>query len=101
MRRRLNALVGAALFALLLPGAPAVYAHAFSQPYDLPIPLWLFLIGAGAAVALTFAVLALFSAAAPGLHGYPRLNLLRFGVARGIADPVVLFVFQTIAVGRR
>ncbi len=99
MRRRLNALVGAAVFALLLPGAPAVYAHAFSQPYDLPIPLWLFLTGAGAAVALTFAVLALFSAAAPGLHGYPRLNLLRFGVARGIADPVVLFVLQAIAVG--
>jgi len=35
-------------------------AHALAQRYDLPLPLGFFLIGAGAAVAVSFVVLALF-----------------------------------------
>ena len=35
-------------------------AHAFGARYDLPLPLDLFLLGAGGAVALSFVVLALF-----------------------------------------
>jgi hypothetical protein len=30
------------------------YAHAFGVRYDLPLPMWMFLVGAGAAVALSF-----------------------------------------------
>jgi hypothetical protein len=37
--------------------APAL-AHAFAQRYDLPLPLWHYLAGAGAAVALSFVVVA-------------------------------------------
>jgi hypothetical protein len=37
--------------------APAL-AHAFAQRYDLPLPLWHYLAGAGAAVALSFLVVA-------------------------------------------
>jgi hypothetical protein len=35
-------------------------AHGFGQRYDLPVPLSLYLAGAGAAVALSFVVIALF-----------------------------------------
>ncbi len=46
----------ALLLLVLLPGS--LYAHGFGQRYDLPLPLWLFLAGAGLVVALTFALLA-------------------------------------------
>jgi len=45
---------------LLALGASPVAAHAFGQRYDLPLPLWLYTTGAGAIVALSFVVVALF-----------------------------------------
>jgi hypothetical protein len=44
--------------ACLLHATPAA-AHAFRERYDLPIPLGLFMLAAGSAVALSFAVLAM------------------------------------------
>src|SRR5712671_3873995 len=40
--------------------ARSAEAHALAQRYDLPLPLGFFLAGAGAAVAVSFVVLALF-----------------------------------------
>ena len=57
--------------------ASPVSAHAFGQRYDLPIPLNYFLIGAVAAVALSFVVLGMFVQRSAGQINYPRLNLLR------------------------
>ncbi len=57
--------------------ASPVSAHAFGQRYDLPIPLNYFLIGAVAAVALSFVVLGMFVRKTAGQVEYPRLNLLR------------------------
>jgi hypothetical protein len=48
---------------LLLPGDAA--AHAFAQRYDLPLPLWHYLVGAGAVVALSFLLVALFAHRTP------------------------------------
>src|SRR6266540_5258974 len=36
------------------------HAHALAQRYDLPLPLGFFLLAAGAAVAVSFVILALF-----------------------------------------
>ena len=36
--------------------ANPVFAHAFGRPYDLPIPLSLYLAGAGVVVALSFVI---------------------------------------------
>ena len=38
----------------------AAWGHAMVQRYDLPVPLWYYLAGAGLVVALTFVVLAAF-----------------------------------------
>lgn len=38
----------------------AAWAHAVVQRYDLPVPLWYYLAGAGLVVALTFVVLIAF-----------------------------------------
>jgi hypothetical protein len=56
------------LATIITLGVPGFYAltissasaHAFGQRYDLPLPLWLYTTGAGAAVALSFVIMALF-----------------------------------------
>lgn len=60
----LGRFVGAA--ALVCAVAPPAEAHGFFQKYGLPVPLWLYLTGAGATVAVSFVVIALFVRAEPG-----------------------------------
>lgn len=50
--------------ASLLPAA--TFAHAFTQPYTLPVPFFLYATGAGAALVLSFVIVGLF-ASAPSL----------------------------------
>lgn len=68
--------------AAALAAAPPALAHGFGQRYDLPVPLWLYLYGSAGAVLLSFAVFALFVGGQGAGRGYPRLNLLRFGLFR-------------------
>lgn len=53
----------AAALGLALPGAAR--AHAFGERFDLPVPLGYFVVGAAAAVALSFVVAALFMRGVP------------------------------------
>ena len=41
-------------------GSRTAFAHGFGERTELPVPLGIFLIGAGLTVALSFAVIALF-----------------------------------------
>lgn len=53
-------------------------AHGFGQRIDLPVPLYLYLFGGGAIVALSFILLGLLPGRlSESLHEYPRLNLSR------------------------
>lgn len=62
---------------LLVPlGASPAYAHGFEERYALPVPLWLYLYGAGAAVLLSFVVVSFFVGKEHAPTRYPRLNLL-------------------------
>ena len=45
--------------------------------YDLPVPLWLYLYGAGTAVVLSFTVLGAFAGVMPSSSSYPRYDLFR------------------------
>ena len=63
--------------ACFLPG-PAL-AHAFGQRYDLPLPLSLYVAGAGATVALSFVVMALFVREGGAGRAPWRLDLVRVG----------------------
>lgn len=51
---------------LLLVVAPAAEAHSFGRSYILPVPLWMYLYGAAAALALSFVVSALLLKQVPG-----------------------------------
>jgi len=88
------------ILVLSLAWAGPARAHGFAQPYDLPIPLWLYLAAAATAVAGTFVVMVAFRSAAakrafaevrPGKKGIemfllpPRAELRD---SRGIATPV-------------
>lgn len=68
--------------AAALTGARPALAHGFGQRYDLPVPLWLYLYGSAGAVLLSFVVFGLFVGGQRTGRGYPRLNLLRFGLFR-------------------
>lgn len=85
------------LSCLALAPWPA-HAHRFAERYDLPVPLWLYLAGAAAAVGLTFVALAAFARAVPGLRGYPHFDLLRLRPARALAHPGALGFYRMLAV---
>src|SRR5919107_2938379 len=58
--------------------ADPAFAHGFGPTYDIPIPLWLYLYGAAAAVVLAFLPLVLFSRKEQGIaYQYPRFDLFR------------------------
>ena len=82
--------------ALGLLAAPCLgYAHGFGQRYDLPLPLWLYLLGAGLTVALSFAFLALWrrdDAGPPDRGDYARPLLRHIPGARAIAFALRLLV---------
>ncbi|MGH3147113.1 MAG: hypothetical protein ACRDTR_15055 [Rubrobacter sp.] len=81
--RRAAAIPAALLWAApVLVGARPALAHGFGQRYDLPVPLWLYLYGAGSAVLFSFVVFGLFIGERGAASGYPRLNLLRSGLFR-------------------
>ena len=74
------------------------YAHGFGNRYDLPVPRWLYLTGAGAAVALSFAIISVFMRGTPGLHGYPRLDLFRWRLGRALGHPALLLMVKVASV---
>lgn len=78
--RRVALLIIALAAALARP--ESALAHGFGQRYDLPVPLWLYLYGAAAAVLLSFVVVGLFVGEG-GMPGrYPRRDLLRLRLFR-------------------
>ena len=75
--------VAAFAFSLILTGARPALAHGFGPTYDIPIPLWLYIYGAAAAVVLSFLPLALFSRKErDSPYEYPRFDLLRVRLLR-------------------
>jgi hypothetical protein len=77
--------VAASAFALslTLSDARPALAHGFGPTYDIPIPLWLYIYGAAAAVVLSFLPLALFSRKErDSPYEYPRFDLLRVRLLR-------------------
>ena len=92
---RLSVIAVAAVLAL------AVYpvaAHGFGERYDLPVPLSLYLFGAGAAVALSFVMMGVFVRGGTGGYDYPRFNILRWRAGRAVAHPVVVTALQLLGV---
>lgn len=85
------------LISLLLPGVAS--AHAFIQPYKLPMPYWMYIYGAVAALLLSFVVFGLLSGktaakrAQPVLFGNAKvLQCLRRWRLKWLAQALTLFL---------
>jgi hypothetical protein len=74
-------------------------AHGFGQRYDLPVPLWLWITGAAAAVILSFVIVGFFVRRKPRVPGESRVNLLRWRLGRLLAGRSLRLAAQAVAVG--
>jgi len=86
-----------------LPDARSLpLAHGFGLHYNLPVPLYLYLLAAGAVVALTFAALGAFLRGTGAEPRYPRLVLSGArgvpGVRALVGGPVPRLVGGTVGV---
>ncbi len=98
-RRAASILWPAAAFAAIVWLIPQMaVAHGFGEKYDLPVPLTFFVTGAGLAVALSFIIVAVFVRRTPSATDYPRLNLLKWWLARALASPPVIRTLRVAAV---
>ncbi len=88
------ALAGCAAVALLATPADA---HGFGQRYDLPIPLAFYLVGAAAAVIVTFLIVALFVREVPRSQAYPRIEMLATSWGRWLASPTLALALKFFA----
>lgn len=52
-----------------------VFAHAFGQNYVLPLPLWLYLYGGGAAVVVSFIIVGFFVSGIKSSTAYPTVKI--------------------------
>lgn len=106
MTRAAFALIsGVAAFAGL---GGSAHAHAFGERYDLPVPVWLFIVGGALTVTVTFVVIALFARGGAEAYAEASLDLARTALGRAlchrwtrtIARTVGVFVFVlTVLVG--
>ena len=87
--------LAAALAAACL-ATPAA-AHGFGQRYDLPIPLSFYLVGAAAAVVVSFLIVGLFVREAPRVHSYPRIDLIAAPLGRWLASPSLALALKSLA----
>lgn len=76
-------------------------AHAFAERYDLPLPLWYYLVGAAVAVAVSFVAAGRL---VPGTRSHDRSNnrfewpLRRFWLWRALSQPMVLTAIRALSV---
>jgi hypothetical protein len=73
-------------------------AHGFGARYDLPIPLSLYLAGAGLTVAVSFLMLAAFLRSASVAGEHRRLDLTRTAAGRLLVAPSILLAGRVLAV---
>jgi hypothetical protein len=72
--------LGLASLVLATAVSSPLYAHGFGQRYDLPIPLWLYLLGAGATVGFSFLLVAALVPARRSGNRPWRLSLSSGGI---------------------
>ena len=85
--------------AMLAAFAAPAHAHGFGERYDLPLPLYLFVIAGGIAVFLSFLVVAVFLRGDSAHQQFPRYNLLKLSPVRfALTSPWLTVVIKTLSV---
>ena len=73
-------------------------AHGFGQRYDLPVPLGLFMLGAGASVVLSFLGMGLFVRKKQESVDYPSYNLLASPLFGWMGSKVFLLLIRVLSI---
>jgi hypothetical protein len=73
-------------------------AHGFAIRYDLPLPLGFFLAGAGATIALSFLLLAVFAKESPARPVFPPAHPVSPAIRRMLSNRWVAGTLQSISV---
>ena len=82
-------------------GASPLFAHGLrEQPhYHSPVPLWLYLTGAAAAIVCTFLIIGVFFRTRRPGNSYPCANFLTWPIAKVLVHPAVVLGLQFISAG--
>ena len=75
-----------------------VDAHVFVQPFSPPLPLLFCLVGAGAAIVVSFILIGFFSQNPLGFSNYPRVNIMKWKLFQLLSSTAVTFPIQFISV---
>lgn len=91
---------GVWLLALVLTGliAGPAAAHGFGQRFVLPLPLWLWVVGAGLTIVLTFAVMSIFVRRRRTAPGYARFDLTRLAPVTWLCRDSTIATIRVLAV---
>ena len=84
---------------LLLGWAGSAAAHGFGQHYDLPAPLWLYVVGAAATVAVSFVVVGLCAHGTSGAGPTLVSTSCSGQLGRFMAHPVFLVCLKLVSAG--
>jgi hypothetical protein len=77
---------------------PPACAHGFGARYDLPLPLSLWIVGAGATVLVSFFLVAIFIRWNPDGGATAELNLLRWRIGRIVVGGATRCIGRVLAV---
>jgi hypothetical protein len=83
---------------LLLSWPAEAFAHGFAIRYDLPLPLGFFLSGAGATVALSFLLLAVFAKESPVRAEFSQAHPVSPTIGRILSNHWIAGVLQSVSV---
>ena len=86
------------VLAITLFAATKASAHAFETRYDLPLPLTLFITGAGAAVALSFLIVVRFVRQEDASSEPICFDLLRISGSGWLVSPLTLNALRSFSV---
>lgn len=87
-----------ALAASVFSAAPMAHAHSFGKVYTLPVPVWLYLYGAAAALILSFLVVGYFVNARSADLNLRSRNIAHVGVLQALLHPAAIGLAQLLSV---
>jgi len=84
--------------AVLVGTSNAAQAHAFGERYELPVPVWLFVVGGALTVTVTFVVVALFASGGADRYAEASLDLAPTALGRILCHPLTRTIAKAIGV---